>query len=579
MSTMKRIFSWATREWCHIAQEDAAFFLLLVIFHLSVIWQLYSTTPDPSLWTTFKYIFHIIPASFECFLLTYLLHFISLPWRRLFQGIFLIFFGVAFLADTFLFFVFNTIFDEPKFDIVMAAEPQTIIEFFQTYVFVPSTMLILLLAIICFAGLSYFLKQYASNLCISCRKVFVLCFFLSFFFFCVITVRGAYAGMVGIGKVDTFSFVAEKVVGRYYIHSPLLRFYKDGAEYIKYSRQGDELLDELDCNRESIVRNESNIPYVVFVLGESLDRNKMSIYGYPLDTTPKLNVRKQNRELLRFDDTVSGATFTLEAMRQIFSFAEKGSTATWYQKGCLIDILNDAGYHTVWLSNQTPGGRLGSMDSVLSKRSNVYKFVKAGAQDSYDENLLPLLDEAITTDSQEKNFYAIHLMGSHQSYKLRYPVTFEKFTEKDETGETELRRKTKAEYDNTVLYNDTILDEIYKRFENKDAIVIYISDHGEEVCEGSDFAGHSMENSANRHMIEVPMLVWTSREFREQHPDLVQRMMESVNQPFCTDDFIHALLDIMNIRTNNSNPHKSLWNSQYEPKERIFAGGVYHRAD
>ena len=42
-----------------------------------------------------------------------------------------------------------------------------------------------------------------------------------------------------------------------------------------------------------------------------------------------------------------------------------------------------------------------------------------------------------------------------------------------------------SEYDNATLYNDSIVDQIVRRFANEDAIVIYVPDHGEECFEGS----------------------------------------------------------------------------------------------
>ena len=42
-----------------------------------------------------------------------------------------------------------------------------------------------------------------------------------------------------------------------------------------------------------------------------------------------------------------------------------------------------------------------------------------------------------------------------------------------------------AHYDNAILYNDSIVDQIVKRFANEEAVVIYMPDHGEECFEGN----------------------------------------------------------------------------------------------
>ena len=38
--------------------------------------------------------------------------------------------------------------------------------------------------------------------------------------------------------------------------------------------------------RPKLLKNNSTIPYVVYILGESTTRNHMGIYGYHLQTTP-----------------------------------------------------------------------------------------------------------------------------------------------------------------------------------------------------------------------------------------------------------------------------------------------------
>ena len=583
MSRLRCIWSSIIAYWQRIAKEDSSFFLLLLFFHLTVIGQIYTSLHQPTLWQNIKCVLHIVPAAFECFLLTFICHILPLRVRRGVQGIVLFCFGVLFIADTFLILAFNTYFNMEKMDIVMGAEPQTIAEFFTTYILVPRTMLVILLGIAFFVGLCWFLRKYASKFCQHWANGMVVLLLFSVMAFCVTFAKGCYVSARGAvaGKLEFVPTLMGNLGDRCYLHSQIVRVVKDAYGFVQFSKSSAEALEILEANRQPILHNGSSIPYVVLVLGESTDRNKMSLYGYHLDTTPHLCQRMAQGELMRFDDTISGAVYTAEAMRQIFSFAEKGDTQRWYEHGCLLDIMHDAGYHTAWLSNQFPVDRNGNMDEVLSRRADEVAFVAGpgGLNDknSYDEHLLPLLDTSLAQNTAAKQFYVVHLIGAHNQYNLRYPQSAVKFAADDEQAETAYRRQLKADYDNAIAYNDKIMEEIFQRFTDKDAIVIYLSDHGEEVCEGSDFAGHSMENSANRHMVEIPMMVWTSPCFRENHPDLVTRIAGSTQQPFRSDDLIHAILDLVDIAVADYDPQKSLWNPAYMPKERIFGGAVYQR--
>lgn len=86
---------------------------------------------------------------------------------------------------------------------------------------------------------------------------------------------------------------------------------------------------------------------------------------------------------------------------------------------------------------------------------------------------------------QPRQYYTIHLYGTHEIFSSRYTDKFAKFTADDEEGDSKGEKQTKAEYDNAVLYNDYIVNEIIRRFEDKNAIIFYISDHGMDLYDTS----------------------------------------------------------------------------------------------
>ena len=75
---------------------------------------------------------------------------------------------------------------------------------------------------------------------------------------------------------------------------------------------------------------------------------------------------------------------------------------------------------------------------------------------AHDGALLPIIKEA-KKSQRERNFYVVHLMGNHMDYKKRYPEEFDialPFTQKQKVA--------LACYDNSVLYNDYVVNEIYR---------------------------------------------------------------------------------------------------------------------
>lgn len=330
----------------------------------------------------------------------------------------------------------------------------------------------------------------------------------------------------------------------------------------------------------TLTRNGSTIPYFVFILGESTTSKNMSLYGYPLPTTPKLIHRKEHDNLYVFTDVTSPHAGTSPVMEKLFTFYSlekqaQNPNAAWYTYTSLFNILRQAGYKTVWLSNQEPFGVWGRPGRLYSAQVDVSRFTMVRASRttfsseirSYDEKLLPLLDEELT-QSTGKNFYVIHLLGTHIDYSKRYPAEFAKFTAKDEEGlsrltdTSEIKKQIRAEYDNAVLYNDFIVDEIIKRFENKNAIIIYISDHGQEVFDTIDFRGHSEGDNQTRAMIEIPMIIWVSPEFRVKYPEICSKIAASVNKKFITDEMIHVILGIMDIETQDYDASKGVFTNE-----------------
>ncbi|WP_289185083.1 sulfatase-like hydrolase/transferase, partial [Helicobacter japonicus] len=110
---------------------------------------------------------------------------------------------------------------------------------------------------------------------------------------------------------------------------------------------------------------------------------------------------------------------------------------------------------------------------------------------------------------------------------------------------------------NATLYGDFILSEIIKRFERSDSIVIYFSDHGEEIYDFRNFIGHS-DSKISRFMVEIPFIIYVSDSFIQKHPQLYKRIQKAQNQKYMNDDLMHTLLDIAGISLNGYESQRSL---------------------
>ena len=356
---------------------------------------------------------------------------------------------------------------------------------------------------------------------------------------------------------------------------PIQRAYAATSTAVKNIQAYHKLTAQLSKDIE-ITENHSKIKNIVFILGESTNRNHMHLYGYDLPNTPYLDEMNEKGEITVFRNVVSPHSTTIAVLSKLFTFCDHESDKDWYEYNNLIDVMNAAGYKTHWLSNQESSGLWGNVAQIYAEHSTMHKFTRIrDSHDDYgilDEELFPLIDQAIAQKSPDRNFYVTHLMGGHGLYYNRYPYIFNKFTAADIKMDTsEHNKEIIAQYDNALYYNDYIVHGIIDKFRDEETLVIYVPDHGEAVYdEGDAVAGHIEENPS-RHMIEIPVIMWASPSFKAKYPEKWAAIQAAANRPYMTDDMIHTILDLAEIHTPEYNPEKSIVNDAFDAsRPRIF---------
>ncbi len=347
----------------------------------------------------------------------------------------------------------------------------------------------------------------------------------------------------------------------------VLKSIEAGMENIKEYK---EISANLDKNIISIISNNSEIKNIILIIGESTGRKHMSLYGYPVETNPLLKKLEKSGNIYKFTDTISPHAHTIPSIKKLLTFYNFESTKKWYEYNNIIDIMKKAGYETYWFSNQESSGVYGNLSAALGSRSEMIKFtnLKSSGSESenlYDEEVVKLSDKYIKNDLNKK-FIIYHLLGTHAKYRNRYPESFSVFENKNHNI---------AEYDNAVLYNDFVINEIISRFKNEETVLFYVSDHGEEVDDFRNFRGHSEENGS-RYMVEIPFVIYFSDKFKEKYPEVIKDIEKSLNKPYMTDDLIHTILDIVQIKTEEFDETRSIINEKYNSsRKRIFSGKDY----
>ena len=321
-------------------------------------------------------------------------------------------------------------------------------------------------------------------------------------------------------------------------------------------------------------RNRSDNEHftICLVIGESHSVFHTNAYGYDKTTFPRLTkIADKNTEtgrLVWFTDAVTAADHTHTAMKSIFSMARFDS----FDADILFPACFKAlGYTTTLYDNQYFINK--GVSFLSNQRLSDLLFDNRNKQGiKEDEFMLP------SSESDHNNLIIIHLNGSHYTYATRYPHDrFTVFTAANyPTAWSDERRATTAHYDNSLIYTDHALHSIIEQLKNANAVVVYISDHGEEIYEQNEFIGHG--NAASQpsldYQIRIPMFIWMSDNYIEQHPDTAHRVISQADKPCISDDTGHLLLDLAHESTNFFDVSRSVIHDEYTTPKRIVLHSI-----
>ena len=231
---------------------------------------------------------------------------------------------------------------------------------------------------------------------------------------------------------------------------------------------------------------------VVIVLGESAAPRHMSAFGYQRKTTPFLDGSQPH-----LFEALAPSNQTRVSLVTMLTAAGNGNFEDFYVKPSLVSRLAACGYRTLWISNQGRVGRQDSTVSSIAREADQRVFLNelSYKHAQYDGKLLNELGRLGAYDATRQATF-IHLIGSHTTYAKRYPTDFGL---PGAMGVVD-------HYDNSILYTDTLLAELYQRFGSEETLFIYVPDHGEVVSD--KVFGHGF-SPGYREEHDVPLAIWT----------------------------------------------------------------------
>lgn len=358
--------------------------------------------------------------------------------------------------------------------------------------------------------------------------------------------------------------------------------------YYQYRQQLTSLNKLLSANNalpplDNLKDSSGNAPRtLVLVIGESTQRGRMSLYGYPRDTTPELDaLHKSDKNLTVFNDVVTSRPYTIEILQQALTFANEKNPDLYLTKPSLMNMMKQAGYKTFWITNQQTMTERNTMLTVFSKQTDKQYYMNQQRTQSareYDTNVLAPFKE-VMADPAPKKLIIVHLLGTHIKYEYRYPEKWGKFDGKTDNLPAGLSQEQQDEYnayDNANLYNDHVVASLINEYKATDpnGFLLYFSDHGEEVY---DTPPHNIQGrnelAPTRHMYTVPFMLWTSEKWQAAHP---RDFSQDVNRKYSSSELIHTWSDLAGLSYDGYDATRSITSPQFTPMTR-WIGNPYKK--
>ena len=339
------------------------------------------------------------------------------------------------------------------------------------------------------------------------------------------------------------------------------------------------------------------VPEIVLVIGESYNKHHSQLYGYDKPTTPRQMAMAADSSLVVFTDVVASWNLTSFVFKHMLSLWAVGEEGEWCDEPLFPEVFRKAGYQVDFLTNQFQpkakdavydfSGGFFLNDPDFSKRqfdtrnSRTYR---------YDETLLKAYDalnqgdrsrDSLETSKIQGRLTILHLMGSHVDYRARYPKQRQYFSPSmyQRPELTDKQCRILSEYDNSLRYNDSILWAVTQRFADKDAVVIYVPDHAEEIFDGKPYIygrmhGANIDYRLARNEMEIPFWIWGSPRYIERHPYGWKAIQAAKDRPLMTDVLPHLLLYLGGISTPLYHPELNVITPEYNTRRPRILKGV-----
>lgn len=328
------------------------------------------------------------------------------------------------------------------------------------------------------------------------------------------------------------------------------------------------------------IKNEIGETYIV-VIGESLNKKHMGLYGYMRDTTPMLRKNLKGSNSIVFNNAFSSHTHTVQVLSLSLTEANQINGRNFYESLSIFDVLSQADVETYWLTNQVLYGAWDNPVTAIAKKSdylialNRHVGMTAKTQ-KYDGATIEKVENILDKKTNQNRVIFVHLMGNHGHYCSRYPEEdYSIYYDAVRQGDFGKLANAKGLsndincYDNSIVYNDYVVSSLLNLLKKLDGVAgfIYMSDHADDVL------GRRAHNSGKftYEMTQIPMIAWFSDLYKSFYSEKYNTLKKNSNALYSNAFLYDTLIGLTNIETNRYESIHDLSSKDYQlPSNKAY---------
>ncbi len=317
----------------------------------------------------------------------------------------------------------------------------------------------------------------------------------------------------------------------------------------------------------------------VLVVGEASRAASWSLFGYDRPTTPLLERRDG---VVAYPDVLTQCNATHKSVPVLLSSVSAENYDDIYSQKSIITAFKEAGFETLFISNQVPNR---SLIDYFSFEADTREDISPREGELYTDNrpdgdMLPILERAVaSTDSNL--FVVLHMYGSHMDYTKRYPREFARFTPDLAPAVSRENRETvRNAYDNSVYYTDWVLDRVIALLEDTDATsaLFYCADHGEDLMDDDRCRFLHASPTPTYYQLHVACFAWFSDRYRERFPGKYAAAVANRLAPSTTGAVFHNVADMAFLEGRCIDSTQAFTSTGFTPRLRRMYLNDHNRA-